>query len=114
MGVGWLPGFRAELAALAARENLIDAIALNLPGLPFSDGADAAGWTTALLSAYHNAEPGTYLVVTHPARHTPETEKFYADGGTPGQVAAEREREFQALISPAFLMGSIRYDEIGM
>lgn len=121
MGVGRLPGLRAELAALAAREGLIDAIALNPSYLNFGvpESGPTADGAAALLSAYHSAEPGIYLVVTHPARHTAETEKFYADGGTPGHVAAEREREFQALTSPAFAAAIqeggvrlIRYDEI--
>ena len=121
MGVGWLPGLRSELAALAKRENLIDAIALNPAYLPFNapPDSDAAALASALLDAAASVEPGIYLVVTHPARLSSETERFYPPDGKPGQVAAEREREFQALTLPAFAEGlkernvcCIRYDEV--
>jgi predicted glycoside hydrolase/deacetylase ChbG (UPF0249 family) len=125
MGVGWLPGLRDALAALARREGLIDATILPLSGLPRVE-MPAAGEEDAAeslvnrwLAALDACEPGTYLLVTHPGKDAPDMQAFYVVGGEPGVVAWERDQERQALTRTRFREGCaarsvslLRYDEV--
>jgi predicted glycoside hydrolase/deacetylase ChbG (UPF0249 family) len=124
MGVGWLPGLRDALAALARREGLIDAGSLHLPGLPrvetcvgSEDDADALA--NRWLAALDACEPGTYLLVTHPGKDAPDMQAFYLEGGERGVVARERDRERRALTADRLRQGCaahgiplLRYDEL--
>jgi predicted glycoside hydrolase/deacetylase ChbG (UPF0249 family) len=123
MGVGWLPGLRAELAALARREGLIDAGTLPLSGLrPVDmpdDGEEPASLANRWLAALDACEPGTYLLVTHPGKDAPDMRAFYLEGGEPGVVAKERDWERRALTLSLFREGCaargvslLRYNEV--
>jgi predicted glycoside hydrolase/deacetylase ChbG (UPF0249 family) len=97
MGVGWLPGLRERLAALAEREGLVPAH--QFPHLPMAEGAgggEVERWTASLAAA----APGTYVLITHPGFDDVEMRRFGHAGLEPGQVARERDAERQALIDP--------------
>jgi hypothetical protein len=124
MGVGWLPGLRTELSALARREGLIDVGTLPLSSLPRIDmpdtGKDAEALANRWLGALDASEPGTYLLVTHPGKDAPDMQAFYLEGGEPGVVATERDQERRALTLPLFREGCadrgvylLGYNEVG-
>lgn len=123
MGVGWIRGLRTALADFAVRENLLDANALPLSRLPVPemdpDRNSAENLVEALVDGLHEAAPGDYLFVSHPGLDAPDMQAFYLEGGTPGVVARERDRERRALVHPDFLAGlqargvrCARYDEL--
>lgn len=125
MGVGWV-GLRDAFAALCAREGLLDVCAWNglrrLPGVPepaAPTGDDADSLAEHWLSALDAAEPGTYLMVTHPGKDAPDMREYIHVGLAPRQVATERDRERRALSGPRFVTGCakrgiplIRYDAV--
>lgn len=128
MGVGWIWGLRPALADLARREGLIEASSLSLSHMPklpddaaVPEGADdAETLVDRWLAALDLATPGeTYLLVTHPGKDAPDMREFYLEGGTPGAIARERDRERRALAHPRFREGCAargvvltRYDEV--
>lgn len=120
MGVGWVPGLRERLHALAAREGLLvrsDSYT-GLPPLP--EGAKGHGDLPWEWAARLEAAPdGVYLVVTHPGRDAPDMHTFVHPGLEPGQVARERDAERRALTDPGFAealtrlgVKTIRFDEV--
>jgi predicted glycoside hydrolase/deacetylase ChbG (UPF0249 family) len=107
MGVSWLGDLRSRIAALARAEGLIDAFAFKgLPAdsQPCAGAQTAAGWQAALRRRLDAAPDGTYVMMTHPARLSPETHAWHLAGQPAGSVAQERETEYQALAAgPALL-----------
>jgi hypothetical protein len=97
MGVGWLPGLRERLTALAEREGLV--LAHPFPHLPMVETAgeeNVARWIASLAAA----APGTYVLITHPGFDEAEMRRFGHAGLEPGQVARERDAERRALTDP--------------
>jgi chitin disaccharide deacetylase len=128
MGVGWI-GLRDAFALLCAREGLLDVCAWkNLHGLPraaetaevtATEGSDADTLAERWLSALDAAAPGAYLLVTHPGKDAPDMRDYLHANLTPGQIAAERDRERRALCGRRFVVGCasrgiplIRYNEV--
>lgn len=101
MGFGWLPGVRERLDALMQREGLLDGGTgyEHLPPSPqrCEDPADE------LIARLEAATAGTYLLVTHPGRDTPEMRRLGHAGLAPGQVAREREGDTRMLTAPRVL-----------
>jgi predicted glycoside hydrolase/deacetylase ChbG (UPF0249 family) len=101
MGVGGqLPGLETRLAALAEREGLV--YARPIPFLPDVNlpGSDlVARWITRI----ERADPGTYVLLTHPGMDDAEMRQFYLIGGTPGEIARERNAERLALTDPRWI-----------
>ena len=88
MGVGWLPGLRERLTALAEREGLV--LAHPFPHLPMVETAgeeNVARWIASLAAA----PAGTYVLITHPGFDDAEMRRFGHAGLEPGQVARERD-----------------------
>ncbi|MFB6150669.1 MAG: carbohydrate deacetylase [Haloarculaceae archaeon] len=81
-----LDWFAEALADRCEREGLV-----NGPAVPLPPGAEGAGtgpeW---LLDRIDEAEPGTYLVVGHPAYEDEETAAIVGPGNDRGDVAADR------------------------
>lgn len=91
MGASWpWPELRARIAAMAAREGLIDDAAL-----PFSPHPEVSGPKNtpaeALRSFIKAAQPGTYVYVTHPGFDAEDMRQFHLPGQPPGEVARERD-----------------------
>ena len=84
MGVGWLPGLRDRIEAVAADYGLI-----YRPELPFVPAGDQF-WDTL-----DGDEPA--LCVTHPAWPDNVIESWIHDGIEPGQVANERLADYNFL-----------------
>ncbi len=99
MGVGWLPGLRDELAALAGREGLVYA-----PNLDRLEDVDTSGDDpgAGLAEPIRTAGSGTYLFVAHPGLDTPELRAIRGVGfDEPGSVARTRDADRRALVSDA-------------
>lgn len=94
MGVGWLPGLRECLAALAEREGLVDAHPFSSLAAVESEAEDLVSMWLVWIDA---APPGTYVLVTHPGIDEEEMRQF---GDEPGVVARERDAERRALTDP--------------
>jgi hypothetical protein len=65
------------------------------------------------------AAPGDYLLVTHPGSLDPEMLAWSVPGGTPGEVARERDAERRAWTDPRLRLAirelgiqCLRYDEL--
>jgi predicted glycoside hydrolase/deacetylase ChbG (UPF0249 family) len=74
MGVAWLPGLRARLAAFAMEQGIV----------------------------YRPELDDRHLRVFHPCYRTATTEQFWHDGLLPGAVAEERNREAHLLQDPSY------------
>jgi predicted glycoside hydrolase/deacetylase ChbG (UPF0249 family) len=100
MGVSWIGGLRERIRELAQREGLIDAYSFGgLPAVQSANDHLLARWQTQL----ENAEPGAYVLVTHPGRDAEDMQQMYFQGTQPGEVARERDAERQALCDPRFM-----------
>jgi predicted glycoside hydrolase/deacetylase ChbG (UPF0249 family) len=99
MGVSWIGGLRERIRVLAQSEGLIDVHSMSgLPAASSADGSLLQRWETQL----QNAQPGTYVLVTHPGRDEEDMGEMYMQGVQPGAVARERDAERQALCDPQF------------
>jgi chitin disaccharide deacetylase len=96
MGVGWIPGLRDQLIEIARAENLVWAgdIAVLAPTAPGPDPG------RTLLDQLHARPAGTYVLITHPGYDDAELRRVHERTGQPGAVAAARDAERRALISP--------------
>ncbi|GAB4454130.1 MAG: hypothetical protein OHK0029_08360 [Armatimonadaceae bacterium] len=131
MGVGWIQSggqrLRDALAAFCVREGLMDVHTLSLSGIPRAADMpspptpDAQTLTEDWLQRLSQAPAGTYLLVTHPGKVAIDMEMFYHEhtGQQPGEVAAERDREREALAHTDFVSrcaaqgtSLLRYDEV--
>lgn len=114
MGVSWI-GFRDELAEFCRRNEMIDHFALpSLPGVE-SSGDDLTDLRKRILAASFDS----YVWITHPGKVAPDMNRFYLAGGTPGEVARERDAERRLLIDPRLpemwkelKVKPCRYDEV--
>ena len=100
MGFGWIPGVAPLLTALAEKHGLI--FRRHLPGLPAVEDAspDLVQGIAQQLDAVVDENPR--IAVFHPALDDESTRKFVMKGGRPGEVSSERQREVDALTSPAW------------
>lgn len=99
MGVSWIGGLRDRIQELAKREGLIDVHGMRgLPSMPSAPENLVARWQAQL----QNAEPGTYVLVTHPGRDEEDMRQMFMQGVEPGVVARERDAERQALCDAKF------------
>ncbi|MDH7569218.1 MAG: ChbG/HpnK family deacetylase [Armatimonadota bacterium] len=116
MGFGWVAeGLEEAFAAWCAQEGLIVGHRgyRRLPSL-----AEANDPVEALIAALRAAEPGTYLLVGHPAYDTPEM-RALGHEGYPGEVVASgRDWQRRLFMDPRVLAAChqlgvqpIRYDE---
>ena len=100
MGVGWLPGLRDGLRAIARREHLF--YADDIPYLPAT--ADTLADPVAnLLHRVAHAPSGTYRFITHPGRDAGDMREFIHPGIAPGQVARERNADRLLLCDPRLM-----------
>lgn len=97
MGVGWVGDLRAHLADLARREGLLAVQQMSFSRVPEAPGPIPDCWVAGL----DGANPGCYLLVTHPGMDTEEMRQFAHPGLMPGQVARDRNAERQALADRA-------------
>ena len=102
MGVSWVGGLRERIRALAEREGLIDAF--KFEGLPSVQNAHA-GLLERWQAQLQDAQPGAYVIVTHPGRDEDDMRQMsmHSQGWQPGSVAQERDAERQALCDPKFV-----------
>jgi len=100
MGASWpWPELRTRIAALAAREGLIDAEALPIRPHPQMTGPKA-GPTETLRSFINALDMGTYVYVTHPGFDADDMRQMRLPGQPPGDVARERNGDRQAWQDP--------------
>ena len=97
MGVGWLPGLRERLQALARREGL--GWTHGIQGLPPApDAARPLSPLQVLARRVEAAPDGDWLLVTHPAFDDEEMRAVGNEDFAPGQVARERRADRQLLL----------------
>ena len=109
MGVGWLPGLRARLRELAAREKLLD-----VAQVPHLSEADAA----RIVESVEN-RAGAAVWVLHPAFDDAEMWEFHETGQARGAVARARNGDRLAALNEDLLRAAragrvrlARYSEI--
>jgi predicted glycoside hydrolase/deacetylase ChbG (UPF0249 family) len=115
-----LPNLRPALAEFARSEGLI--YRMDLPNLPRAAGeeglakADHAGRFLARLAS---ASSGTWVVVSHPAIHSPDMQEVCLPGQAPGLTAADRVQQALVFTRPDVIsycrehsLRLLRYDEI--
>lgn len=112
MGVGWVlgrrvaggaweGGLRAALSELCKEEGLIDGIGWT--GLRLPEAVAGESIVDRWIRALDFAEPGTYLLVTHPCVAGPGVRAF-SHGGVRGEdIEAERTAEAAAWCDPRFV-----------
>lgn len=117
MGVTWLGDLEDRVQDLAQREGLV----YRPEGFSRLPGVDDAPSdpVQAVLARLAAAEPGTYLLVGHPAYYCAEMRRYSHDGTTGDKVAWERNGQRRIFMDEsvvAFYMENdirpIRYDEI--
>jgi hypothetical protein len=138
MGVGWIHAkandglrLRALLRRLAEDEGIVwhevarELPAFEEPNFP-ADGAVFGEQGRALYAPWEKiverldrAEPGTYVLVSHPAHDTEETRRVAFSGAIAGVMAEERARDRALLLSQDLRRAletrgirCIRYDEV--
>jgi hypothetical protein len=119
MGFGWVGGLGDALGDLAAHEGLI--YRMDLKRLPRPDAAIAPGdHPGRLLEQLRRAEPGTYLVVGHPAYDDEEMRAVERLGEGAGDVARDRNLQRLQFVRADILtlcrdrgIVPIRYDGLG-
>jgi predicted glycoside hydrolase/deacetylase ChbG (UPF0249 family) len=120
MHMGWgavVPGIEEQVAGWCEREGLIYNH-MDLSSLPRVEAAEDP--VARFLAALDTAEPGTYLLVTHPAHDTEEM-RTLGHAGYPGErVAAEREGDRRLLTDARVVarcqqadVALLRYDQLG-
>ncbi len=118
MGFGRIEGVEEGLAELAKREGLVFRPALEKLVLP-APGPGTVDYASRLLAALEGAEPGTYLVVGHPAFADDEMARCHGAGKAEGEVGPDRNaqrlmfmREDVVAWCRAKGVRLLRYDEI--
>lgn len=97
MGVGWLPGLRERLQALARREGL--RWTHGVPGLPSAPDSTRGLSPLQVLARRVEAAPdGDWLLVTHPAFDDEEMRALGNADFAPGQIARERRADRHLLL----------------
>ena len=93
MGVGWINGLGAWLDDFCEKEGLVSNRTLFHQGKlqRFPRFADAETLVDRVLAGMRNTEPGTYLLVGHPAYITEEMREAYLPGQSPGIEALNRD-----------------------
>jgi predicted glycoside hydrolase/deacetylase ChbG (UPF0249 family) len=100
MGVTWVSGLGAEMAELCKREGLIWGSGIEFKGMPIEQSA-ASLCDRVIKGITALAEPGDYLMVTHPGHDDDQFRAFTIGDMTRGQIARERAEDTCMYCDPA-------------
>lgn len=99
MGFTWLAGLAEGMRGLARTFGLSYRPDCQWVG---PDPETEGSLLDRIVARLDKLEPGTYIMVFHPAYDSPETREFWHEGLSPGGVAKERDAEARLLTDPAF------------
>jgi predicted glycoside hydrolase/deacetylase ChbG (UPF0249 family) len=100
MGVSWVSGLAAEMAELCKKEGLVWGSGIQFKGVPIEQ-SPASLSARVIKAVAALAEPGDYLMVTHPGYDDDQFRAFTINGTEPGQIARERAEDTRMYCDPA-------------